>query len=46
MFIDWFGCNNDVNVSLYQYLNDKSADFPNLDLGNFKIYESQNSFGI
>lgn len=46
MFIDWFGCNNDVNVSLYQYLNDKSADFPNIDLGNFKIYESQNSFGI
>lgn len=45
-FIDWYGCNNDVNVSLYQYLNDKTTDFPNVDLQNFKIYESQNSFGL
>lgn len=45
-FIDWYGCNNDVNVSLYQYLNDKSTDFANVDLGNFRTYDSQNSFGI
>ena len=45
-FIDWYGCSTDVNVSLYQYLNDKATDFPNVDLQNFKIYESQNSFGI
>jgi hypothetical protein len=45
-FIDWFGCNSDINVSLYQYLNDKSADFTDVDLGKFRTYESQNSFGI
>jgi len=45
-FIDWYGCDTDINVSLYQYLNDKSADFTDVDLGKFRTYESQNSFGI
>ena len=45
-FVDWFGCNSDINVSLYQYLNDKSSDFTDVDLGKFRTYESQNSFGI
>ena len=42
-FSDWYGCNNDVNVSLYQYLNDHSTDF---EIISFKTYESLNSFGI
>jgi hypothetical protein len=45
-FIDWFGIDNDVNVSLYRYLTDKLTDFPGLDLSNFKVYDTQNSFGI
>jgi len=42
-FIDWFGFNKDVNVSLYQYLLDKQTDF---SIDFFKSYEMQNSFGI
>lgn len=42
-FIDWFGFNNDINVSLYQYLIDKQTDFTT---EFFKTYETQNSFGI
>jgi hypothetical protein len=45
-FIDWFGCNNDINVSLYQYLLDKKDDFPLLKLDNFRVYDTKNSFGI
>lgn len=45
-FIDWFGCSEEVEVSLYQYLTDKATDFTGLDMTKFKIYESQNSFGI
>jgi len=46
MFIDWFGCQDGVEVSLYQYLMDKKADFEDFDLSNFKVYETINSFGI
>jgi len=47
VFTDWFGgCENSVDVSLYQYLVDKVADFVGLDIANFKVYESKNSFGI
>jgi hypothetical protein len=45
-FIDWYGCNDDINVSLYQYLLDQKEDFTNVDLAKFRTYETQNSFGI
>ena len=45
-FIDWQGCNDSVEVSLYRYLSDKKTDFPNIDLNKFKFYEQLNSFGI
>lgn len=45
-FIDWVGCSEEVEVSLYQYLTDKATYFTGLDMTKFKIYESQNSFGI
>jgi len=46
IFVDWFGCKDSVEVSLYQYLMDKKADFEDFDLSNFKVYETINSFGI
>jgi hypothetical protein len=45
-FIDWFSTEENVEVSLYRYLIDKIADFTNVDLSLFRVYESQNSFGI
>jgi hypothetical protein len=45
-FIDWFGCKNNVEVSLYQYLLDKKANFVGFDIEKFKTYETKNSFGI
>lgn len=45
-FIDYFGMREEVEVSLYQYLTDKATDFTGLDMTKFKVYESQNSFGI
>jgi hypothetical protein len=48
-FIDWYGENNDVNISLYHYMNDKKADFTDFDIEKFKIYgenEFKNSFGL
>ena len=45
-FIDWQGCDDSVEVSLYRYLSDKKTDFPNIDLNKFKFYEQINSFGI
>lgn len=45
-FIDWFGNNEEIEVSLYQYLLDKKADFTDVNLEKFKIYNSQNSWGI
>ena len=46
IFVDWQGCNDSVDVSLYRYLVDKKTDFPNVDLNKFKFYEQINSFGI
>lgn len=46
IFIDWFGNQESIYVSLYQYLNDKKADFENLNLETFRAYETKNSFGI
>ena len=46
IFIDWFGgCDDGVEVSLYQYLVDKVADFEALDIAKFKVYKTKNSFG-
>jgi len=45
-FIDWFGNQEGVNVSLYRYLVDKASDFPDFSLDAFKCYETKNSFGI
>ena len=45
-FIDWQGCDDSVEVSLYRYLSDKKTDFPNVDLNKFKFYEQINYFGI
>jgi hypothetical protein len=45
-FIDWFGNQEAVEVSLYQYLLDKKADFEDFDIEKFKTYETKNSFGI
>lgn len=45
-FIDWFGQNDDVEVSLYRYMIDKKTDFPLFDIYKFRTYETQNSFGI
>ena len=45
-FIDWQGGDDSVEVSLYRYLSDKKADFPNVDLNKFRFYEQINSFGI
>ncbi len=45
-FVDWFGCGEEIEKSLYGYLVDKMADFPEWKQDNFKVYETQNSFGI
>lgn len=45
-FIDYFSCNEEIEVSLYQYLVDKQADFEDFDLTKFRTYEGKNSFGI
>jgi hypothetical protein len=45
-FTDWFGCQNDVEQSLYSYLIDKSKDFTTFKPENFKVYETINTFGI
>jgi hypothetical protein len=45
-FIDWYGNQEPVEISLYQYLLDKKADFVGFDIEKFKTYETKNSFGI
>lgn len=44
-FIDWYGCNG-IEKSLFGYLMDKIALFPEWDYTKFKVYETKNSFGI
>ena len=44
-FTDWFG-RDCIEKSLYGYLMDKQADFPNWNPEYFKVYETKNSFGI
>ena len=45
-FIDWFGHQEEIERSMYTYLVDKKALFPEWKQVNFRIYESKNSFGI
>jgi hypothetical protein len=45
-FIDWFGSNDEINVSLYNYLIDKKEDFPLWDLSKFAVYTTKNTFGL
>jgi|GEM_PF-2490208 hypothetical protein len=45
-FIDWFGNQENVEVSLYQYLLDKKNDFSSINLEKFRVYDTKNSFGI
>jgi hypothetical protein len=46
-FIDWYGQNEELNVSLYQYLLDKQADFVDFKIDGFRVFcDSKNSFGI
>ena len=45
-FTDWMGCNQGIEKSLYGYLVEKKADFPEWDLSKFRVYETKNTFGI
>jgi hypothetical protein len=45
-FIDWFGSNDEINVSLYNYLIDKKENFPLWDLSKFAVYTTKNTFGL
>lgn len=45
-FVDWFGCSDEIERSLYGYLTDKKEDFLEWKQENFKVYETQNSFGL
>ena len=47
VFIDWFGTQDDLNVSMYRYLVDKKADFVDWSEENFRPSQDfKNSFGI
>ena len=46
-FIDWYGQGDDIQVSLYRYLVDKKANFPDWTEDTFRAYtDEKNSFGI
>lgn len=48
-FTDYYGCNDEIEKNLYQYLLDKQEDFPEWKPSMFKFYgsdETKNSFGI
>jgi len=47
VFIDWFGTQDDLNVSMYRYLVDKKADFVDWSEEKFRASNDfKNSFGI
>lgn len=47
LFIDWFGTQDDLNVSMYRYLVDKKAGFADWSEENFRPSQDfKNSFGI
>lgn len=48
-FIDFYAMNEGVNVSFYQYMTDKKADFTDFDIEKFKLFSEnavKNSFGL
>lgn len=47
LFIDWYGTQDEVNVSLYKYLVDKKANFVDWSEEKFRpSQDEKNSFGI
>ncbi len=47
IFVDWFGAQDDLNVSMYRYLVDKKADFVDWSEEKFRASNDfKNSFGI
>lgn len=45
-FVDWYGENEGLELSMYQYLRDNIASFPTWNSSTFRIYETKNTFGI
>jgi hypothetical protein len=45
-FVDWFGENEGIELSMYEYLRDNEASFTTLEIEKFRIYETKNTFGI
>lgn len=45
-FTDYYGTNDNVQRSLYQYLNDNLDTWDTWDNSKFRLYEQINSFGI
>jgi hypothetical protein len=45
-FLDYYGNNDNIQRSLYQYLNDNLDVWDTWIASNFKLYERINSFGI
>lgn len=45
-FLDWYGENEGLELSMYQYLRDNIASFPTWNASTFRIYETKNTFGI
>ncbi len=45
-FADYYGCNDSIDKSMYQYMLDKQEDFPEWKPSYFRFYDTQNSFGI
>lgn len=45
-FVDWYGDNEGLELSMYQYLRDNIDSFPTWNASTFRIYETKNTFGI
>lgn len=45
-FTDYYGTNDNIQRSLYQYLNDNLDTWTTWDNSKFRLYEQINSFGI
>lgn len=45
-FVDWYGDNEGLELSMYQYLRYNIASFPTWNASAFRIYETKNTFGI
>lgn len=45
-FTDYYGTNDNIKRSLYQYLNDNLDTWTTWDSAKFRLYEQINSFGI